>query len=51
VRDALQYFCGTAGGDGAVREVSDLIRRHVVAKAEGQNGNGNGNGHGGSAST
>lgn len=40
VRDAVKYICGAAGGEGAVREFSDMIRAHVVAKAEGSNGNG-----------
>lgn len=48
VRDTVQYVCGAAGGEGAVREVSDLIRQHIVA--QGQNGaagsTNNGNGHG-----
>ncbi|MCC2656473.1 MAG: phosphatase [Panacagrimonas sp.] len=38
VRDAVKYICGAPGGRGAVREFSDMIRAHVVAKAEGSNG-------------
>ena len=39
VRDAVKYICTAEGGDGAVREFSDLIRAHVLAKAAGANGN------------
>lgn len=44
VRDAVKYICGGAGGDGAVREFSDVIRTHLVAKAEASGDNGNVNG-------
>lgn len=30
VRDAVHYVCNAAGGAGAVREVSDLIRAHAA---------------------
>jgi N-acylneuraminate cytidylyltransferase len=34
VRDAVKYICTAAGGKGAVREFSDMIRAHFVAEAE-----------------
>ena len=34
VRDAVKYICTAAGGEGAVREFSDMIRAHLAAKAE-----------------
>lgn len=37
VRDAVKYICTAAGGEGAVREFSDMIRAHLAAKAEGVN--------------
>lgn len=40
VREAVKYICSAEGGDGAVREFSDMIRAHLVGKAEGGNGNG-----------
>ncbi len=33
VRDAVHYVCNAAGGAGAVREISDLIRATVTASA------------------
>ena len=33
VREAVRYICGAAGGEGAVREVSDLIRAQVAPAA------------------
>jgi len=37
VRDVVKYICTAAGGEGAVREFSDMIRAHLAAKAEGGN--------------
>jgi YrbI family 3-deoxy-D-manno-octulosonate 8-phosphate phosphatase len=50
VRDAVQYICTAAGGAGAVREVSDLIRAHLKVEGPQGNGHGHGSSHGGPVS-
>ncbi|MGH8518107.1 MAG: HAD-IIIA family hydrolase [Panacagrimonas sp.] len=44
VRGAVQYVSTAAGGEGAVREVSDLIRTHLLADTGNGHKNDNGNG-------
>jgi YrbI family 3-deoxy-D-manno-octulosonate 8-phosphate phosphatase len=42
VRDAVKYICNAAGGQGAVREFSDMIRAHLPAKTTATDGGSSG---------